>query len=612
MRYYNVAVLGSILDPLTYQSEDEIELNSVVSVTLNQKVKSGVVIEEVGKPTFDTLDIISVDEEVEFEQKVVAGAKFISQYYSSSLGEALNLFIPSFKQNQKEEFCIKTNITLSDKQQEAYEFTKDKGVSLIFGDTGSGKTEIYIERIAEVINRGKSAIFLLPEISLTPQIKKRLEKVFGETIEIWHSKITTKTKEKVLTKIKEGRVRLIVGARSSLFLPLQDIGLIIVDEEHDDSYKNSNNPQVNVKDFAIYYGRLLGANVILGSATPLATSFHKFPYFRLKGNYYQSKQAYVFENSETKLTDLIIKSIDESLAKEEQVIVFVPTRANFKVISCSECGTGVECPYCSVNMSMHKNSRVLKCHYCNFTTPIPKVCSNCGSEHLQSNRIGTAEIAEQLQKIYPDRRVAQFDRDEIRTHKVLKDVLNDFNTKQIDILVGTQMLSKGHDYHDVSLSVILGIDNILNIPDYRSREKALSTAIQVAGRSGRKKDGKVIIQTLNVEFFQTFMNNYEVFLEEELGFRKPLYPPFARVCRILVSHTKQQKCIEEIERIVQNLNGEKEIEIVGYGEAAILKISNKFRYNILLRSQNINHLLNATNRVKTPLTQIDIDPISFS
>lgn len=612
MKYYEIVIIGSILEPLTYQSKMEIEPNSIVNVSLRNKELRGVVLKEVEQPPFETSEILSVDEDLYFPSKVLEGAKFISQYYSSSFGEALALFLPSNYDIKKEEITIKTNITLSEQQQKAFEFTKEKSVSLLFGDTGSGKTEIYIERIAEVINSGKSAIFLLPEISLTPQIKIRLEKVFGKSIEIWHSKVTKKVKERILTNIREGKTRLIVGARSSLFLPLQDIGLIIVDEEHDDSYKSSNKPRVNVKDFAIYYGRLLGANVILGSATPLAASFYKFPYFRLKGNYYQSKQEYIFENHETELTDLIIRSIDEVLAKEEQVIVFVPTRANFKVISCTECGTGVECPYCSVNMSMHKNNRILKCHYCNFTTQIPKVCSNCGSEHLQSSRIGTAEIAEQLQKIYPDKRVAQFDRDEIRTHKALKEVLSDFNTKQIDILVGTQMLSKGHDYHDVSLSVILGIDNILNIPDYRSREKALSTAIQVAGRSGRKRDGKVIIQTLNVEFFKTFMNNYEIFLEEELGFRKPLYPPFARVCRILVSHTKQQKCIEEIDKIVHNLSGEKEIEIVGYGEAPILKIANKFRYNILLRSQSINQLLNAVNRIKSPLTQIDIDPISFS
>ena len=612
MKYYEIVIIGSILEPLTYQSKMEIEPNSIVNVSLRNKELRGVVLKEVEQPPFETSEILSVDEDLYFPSKVLEGAKFISQYYSSSFGEALALFLPSNYDIKKEEITIKTNITLSEQQQKAFEFTKEKSVSLLFGDTGSGKTEIYIERIAEVINSGKSAIFLLPEISLTPQIKIRLEKVFGKSIEIWHSKVTKKVKERILTNIREGKTRLIVGARSSLFLPLQDIGLIIVDEEHDDSYKSSNKPRVNVKDFAIYYGRLLGANVILGSATPLAASFYKFPYFRLKGNYYQSKQEYIFENHETELTDLIIRSIDEVLAKEEQVIVFVPTRANFKVISCTECGTGVECPYCSVNMSMHKNNRILKCHYCNFTTQIPKVCSNCGSEHLQSSRIGTAEIAEQLQKIYPDKRVAQFDRDEIRTHKALKEVLSDFNNKQIDILVGTQMLSKGHDYHDVSLSVILGIDNILNIPDYRSREKALSTAIQVAGRSGRKRDGKVIIQTLNVEFFKTFMNNYEIFLEEELGFRKPLYPPFARVCRILVSHTKQQKCIEEIDKIVHNLSGEKEIEIVGYGEAPILKIANKFRYNILLRSQSINQLLNAVNRIKSPLTQIDIDPISFS
>ena len=344
----------------------------------------------------------------------------------------------------------------------------------------------------------------MPEISLTPQMQKRLEKVFGKTIALWHSKITKKRRDAILDGVLDGSIKIVAGARSALFLPFKDLGLMIVDEEHDSSYKSDSKPRYNAKDLSLYIANKYDIQVILGSATPSISSFIKVPYFRIKQKYFNSKNnTIVFDNSALQLNDTILSKISNTIANDKQVIIFLPTRANFKYQVCSDCGKAVECPYCSVSMSLYRDARALKCHYCNYTQKIPDTCPSCTTGFIKNSRLGTAEVVEQLQQLFPQNTIGQFDRDKVRTDKQLRDILDKFNKNKIDILVGTQMLSKGHDYHNVSLAVILGIDSVLNMESYKARENALSLAIQIAGRSGRKTDGEVLIQTQNQEFFET-------------------------------------------------------------------------------------------------------------
>jgi primosomal protein N' (replication factor Y) len=262
-------------------------------------------------------------------------------------------------------------------------------------------------------------------------------------------------------------------------------------------------------------------------------------------------------------------------------------------------------------MSIHQKSRALKCHYSNFSQAIPQACSECSSTSLTSTRLGTAQAVKVINEELNEARVEQFDRDMITTSNKLKKALKRFNDRETDILVGTQMLSKGHDYHGVTLAVVLGMDNMLNMSDYRSREKALSSLIQVSGRSGRKKDAKVLVQTFNEEFFKTYINNYEEFLKEEKEFRKELYPPYKKLCRVLFSHKNGVKAMESMNEMHDKLLKVSNIEIVGYGKCALERVANKHRFEILLRSDKSTDIIKAISTCRNKLAEIDMDPIEF-
>lgn len=611
--YFLVSLLSSPLSPLTYVCEYELKVGNIVEVTLNKKARLGVVVSKTPKPDFDCEEIGGVKDTF-YEEKTLLLAKFISDYYVCSLGDAIKLFVPYQKYNidHRDTQKIISPFLLSKQQERAFEFISHHERSLLFGDTGSGKTEIYIKSIIEVINSGKNAIFLMPEIGLTPQMKKRLVSVFGDRVAIWHSKITKSKKDAIIKDLCSGKVSLIAGTRSALFLPMTNLGLIVVDEEHDDSYKSSQRPRYNARDFALLYAKREKAKIVLGSATPSLGSYKNLPRFRLSGTYFDTKKSFFYENSISELTPALIEKIKEHLNKKEKIIVFLPTRANFKYMTCFDCGAHVTCPHCSVGMSLHSDKFALVCHYCNFTQRIPRICPKCSSTNLHTNRIGTAEIVSQLKEKFPDKIIGKFDRDEVKTIKKLNSILKDFNDGVIDILVGTQMLSKGHDYHSIGLSVVMGIDAVLNMPDFRAREKAISLVHQIAGRAGRAGDGEVYIQTQNIEIFKEFMNDYEGFLKYELRYRKEIYPPFIKLLKILVSHKSDEKASLILAEIVKLARTFPKIEIVGEGRANIEKIAGKFRYNVLLRSTDTKELLNFAHSCKKLPVEIDIDPLSFS
>lgn len=612
--YYLVSILGSPLGVLTYSYDHSLNIGTKVQVTLNNRVKNGVITKSCDKPTFKTLPINEV-EELFYSQTQLSFASFISTYYFCSLGEALAIFTPfnsSIIEESQEKLYNSTKIVLSETQNSAFDFLQKNKISLLFGDTGSGKTEIYMKYFEKMIESGKNSIFLMPEISLTPQMQIRLEEHFGDSVVMWHSKLTKKLKEKALAKIYSNEATIIAGARSALFLPVKNIGLIVVDEEHDDSYKASSRPRYNARDMAIYMGSKLGIQVVLGSATPSLSSYVKFPHTRLKGGHFSSEREFIYEREVESITPLVESMVTQTHANNSQSMLFIPTRANFKYLICESCGFTYECPYCSVGMSLHKNSSTLKCHYCNYSERVAQICPECHAGKLINTRIGTAEAVKYFKEKYTDIVVDQFDRDVITTQKKLKDLLKRFNENKIDLLIGTQMLSKGHDYHDVSLAIIFGIDNILNMSDYRSREKALSLLIQIAGRSGRKNSSKVLVQSFNEKFFNNYISNYEDFLEDEKSLRAQLYPPFVKLARVLFAHANGAKAQESMREMENSLRACSKVEIVGSGKAAIEKIANKYRFVILIRSKKSTDLLSAIKACKNPLAEVDIDPIEFS
>lgn len=614
MFYYELALLKSPLNNLIYQSEEEIKIGSKVLVKLQRRKVSNdaVVIQKVEKPEFKCVRIEEITEEY-YDKQMLETAKFVSQYYVCSLGEALSVYIPFNKQiiDLNDKYSFDCNIELSKEQTKAYDFLNKEKQALLFANTGSGKTEIYIKIIENHLNENKQAILLMPEISLTPQMQKRLEKVFDKSVAIWHSKITKKKKLEILQGLQEGSIKLIAGARSALFLPYKNLGVIVVDEEHDESYKSDSKPRFNTKDLAIYIAKKFDIQLVLGSATVSTSSFHKVPFIRLTKTYHNTSKKYNFDNSDSSLSIPILNQISKTLESKNQVIIFLPTRANFKYQICTSCGKSVECPYCSVSMSLHKNDLALKCHYCGYAEKIPEFCPSCKTGIIHNLRVGTAQIEEELNEIFKDKIIKRFDRDKVKTNTQLKAILNEFNKGKIDILVGTQMLSKGHDYHNVKLAVVLGIDSILNMNSYKSRERALSLLIQISGRSGRKGEGEVIIQTKNEEFFDYYLNesNYEEFLETELEFREGLYPPYLKMAKVIFAHTNGLKVKDELDMYVKLLKQNKDIEVVGFGQSPIFKMANKYRYEIILRSKNVKALLTSLHSITSPMASIDMDTI---
>ncbi len=611
--YYSIILLASPLDSLTYQSSENISLLSLVNVPLRGNIKLGLVVAQVKQPKYETLEIDTTTS-LYFSAQQYEIANFIANYYFSSLGEALNLFTAYDKNfpSKEKNFKSEVDISLSTLQSQALDFLKQNSISLLFGDTGSGKTEIYMSYFQELIGKGKRALFLLPEISLTPQMQIRFEKYFGDIFVLWHSKMTKKSKEKTLEKILSGEAIIIAGPRSALFLPIENLGIIVVDEEHDDSYKSSARPRYHARDVAIYMGAKLKIPVVLGSATPSLSSYVKFPSFRLKGGYYKSQKEFIFEPRREEISPLLDEAVERNFKQKRQGIVFIPTRANFKYMICDSCGYTLECPYCSVGMSLHVKSNALKCHYCNYMEPIPTICPKCSCGMLENSRLGTAEAMEYFKKEQPELKTLQFDRDTITTQNKLKKALKSFNDGEVDLLIGTQMLSKGHDYHDVTLAVVMGLDNMLQLPDYRAREKTLALLIQIAGRAGRRHDAKVIVQSFFEHFFREYVENFDAFLEDEKKVRHNLYPPYKKLARILFAHKTKEKAHEAMYEMADKIRQYVEVEIVGFGASAIERIANKYRFQILLRSDKSTSLLRVIKATKNSLAQIDMDPVEFS
>ncbi len=531
------------------------------------------------------------------------------------------------------------------KQQEALTaITKavDKGdfkTFLLFGITGSGKTEVYIKAAEHVISLGKQVIVLVPEIFLTPQIMERFKRRFGEEIAIYHSGLKDTERLNEWLKMKENRVKLVIGTRSAVFAPFDKLGLIVVDEEFDTSYKQDNDPRYNARDVAIYRAKEEGATVILGTASPSVETY----YNAVSGKFEMLKMPARVENrpmpvvkvidlkyDSNKINDLflsndLIKEMRFTLEADEQAILFINRRGFSSFVFCPKCGYREKCRSCDIPLVFHKIDKVLKCHYCDFTKPPQYICPSCGSDMFYKGE-GTQKIEEVIGKFFPQKRVTRVDIDAMKDKATYFEIYKKIKEKQTDILVGTQMIAKGFDFPEVTFVGVVSIDAVLNMPDFRAEERVFQLLLQVAGRTGRgTKPGAVIIQTFTPESGAIrHVRDYSVdaFYEEQLKLRKSMgYPPFGRLIQIIISDKTKTKAEKDADKIAEKIAGLtrkhnlRGFAVLGPAEAPLSKIRDKYRYSIILKSASVKDLHFVGAEIKKEKKTIDlaviIDPLNM-
>ena len=539
---------------------------------------------------------------------------------------------------------------LSSTQEKAFKkinhIFKEKDVCLLHGVTSSGKTEVYIKLIEEQIKIGKQVLYLLPEIALTIQIITRLQQKFGSKVNVFHSNLNSSKRVEIWKSIQQDNnngVSIILGARSSLFLPFSNLGLIVIDEEHDTSFKQQQpSPRYNARDGAIYLSSLHKAKVLLGSATPCIESYYnalknKYGFVELLTRYSDIKlpkiklidirKAGLKKEMKGVFSNVLISSISNAINNHNQVILFQNRRGFSRVISCNTCSDTISCKNCSVSLTFHKFSNKLKCHYCGYNEGFPKKCKSCNNNSFSNKSFGTEQVADDLSNIFPNIIVKRMDYDTTRKRDAYKNLIYDFQQKKIDVLVGTQMIAKGLDFDNVSLVGILDADNILNFPDFRSHEFAFQLLTQVSGRSGRKeKQGEVILQTYNTEQeLIKYVRNYDYlnFFKNQISERELFnYPPFSRIISITLKHRNDSQLNFFSDEFVFYLKKSFGNRVLGPEYPAISKIRNYYLKNILLKIeigkslekakqiiQFVEENLRNQKRLNGCLIIIDVDPL---
>lgn len=547
--------------------------------------------------------------------------------------EEFEIIISRFDEEEKSV----ADITLSEDQLQAQKeiitsFETHAAV-LLHGITGSGKTEIYIDLISKALEGGSQVLYLLPEIALTTQIVHRLKKVFGSAMGVYHSRFSDNERVEVWNGVLSGKFKFVVGVRSSVFLPFDNLGLIIVDEEHDTSYKQQEPaPRYHARDVALVIAHMHHAKILMGSATPSVESYYqaqngKYGYVKIDKRYGDARLPEVVladlnqeRRSNTikgEFSGTLLRSIQRTLEQKEQVIIFQNRRGYSPMVNCQDCGWVPKCINCAVSLTYHQYRHALICHYCGYREDLPQQCPTCSSKRLLTVGYGTEKLEEELKLHYPDATVQRMDYDTTRAKSGYDSIIEQFETGATDILVGTQMVTKGLDFDKVSLVGVFNADRMMHFPDFRSYERAFQLITQVSGRAGRReKPGKVVIQTSHVDHpILNFILNHtqEEFYKTEIADRREhAYPPFARLIEINVRHIDKkisrdaaQKLTDELKRVLPD------IKILGPGEPMVSKIRNQFIMSILIKiPRDSGHLAEIKQRVQT-LIQRTLDEKEF-
>ncbi|AOR29435.1 primosomal protein N' [Formosa sp. Hel1_33_131] len=482
-----------------------------------------------------------------------------------------------------------------------------QNIVLLHGVTSSGKTEIYVKMIESILAEGKQALYLVPEIALTSQLVQRLQKYFGNQIAVYHSRYSQNERVEVWNHVlnQSENARVVIGARSSVFLPFSNLGLVIVDEEHEQSYKQFDpSPRYHARDTAIVLAALFKAKTLLGSATPSLESFynatkeHKFGYVAITKRFnnvlmpeielVDLTDKYKRKRMKGHFSDRLIAEIKETLEAESQVILFQNRRGYSPVVSCNTCGHTPECPNCDVSLTFHQYRNQLRCHYCSHTMAMQQFCGACGGVEIDSKGFGTEQIQEEIEVLFPEAKVARMDLDTTRGKYSYDRIIASFENKEVDILVGTQMVTKGLDFRHVKLVGVLNADQLINFPDFRAHERSFQLLQQVAGRAGRTDErGKVIIQTYNPHHTilqQVSINDYDSMFVEQLEDRRIYkYPPYCRIIKLTLKHKDYNKVNEGAEWLAISLRHVFKDNVLGPEFPVVSRIRNQYHKNILLK-----------------------------
>ncbi|EHJ55774.1 primosomal protein N' [Streptococcus urinalis FB127-CNA-2] len=507
---------------------------------------------------------------------------------------------------------------------------------LLEGITGSGKTEVYLHIIDAVLKQGKTAIVLVPEISLTPQMTKRFISRFGEKVAIMHSGLSDGEKFDEWRKIKSNQAKVVVGARSAIFSPLENIGAIIIDEEHEASYKQESNPRYHARDVALIRAKSHKAALVLGSATPsiesrARASKGRYEFLQLtKRANPQAKipkvdivdfRDYLGQQETSNYTPYLLDKIADRLNKNEQIVLLLNRRGYSSFVMCRECGYVDQCPNCDISLTLHMDTKTMNCHYCGFQKPIPRFCPNCQSSSIRYYGSGTQKAYDELSELFPQARISRMDVDTTRQKGSHEKILTQFGKGESDILLGTQMIAKGLDFPNVTLVGVLNADTSLNLPDFRSSERTFQLLMQVAGRAGRaEKSGEVVIQTYNPNHYAIKLakeQDYEAFYQYEMAIRKQMaYPPYYFTVGLTLSHTSEemamQKSYEVMEMLRQGLTDK--VRILGPTPKPIARTHNLYHFQILIKyrfeehlEENLNQILNWTQEKANQKVRVIID-----
>lgn len=573
-----------------------------------------------GQKQKEIIEFLRYNEEIEINDLIKllnVGKESITSLQNKNL---INFQIKDYYRKPDELYDTnKKEIVLNHEQKKAVEkitsemFEENKKPYMIHGVTGSGKTEVYMEIIDYALKQGLDSIFLVPEISLTPQTISRLKNRFGNIVGVFHSKLSEGEKHDVFKAIKQGKIRILIGARSALFAPFNSLGVIIIDEFHEGAYKSEMNPKFSAIEVGKYMALKRNITLVLGSATPSVEE-----YYRAKENEYElitikerankkplPKIELIDMKNELSLGNKSIFSyklqseIEEALNKNNQVILFLNRRGYGNFVSCRKCGYVFSCKNCDISLTYHKYKNIGTCHYCGYEENIPKTCPECGSDYVKPFGVGTEKVEEEVKKLFKNAKVLRMDKDTTSKKGELDKILNKFKNKEANVLIGTQMLSKGLDFEDVTLVGILSADMMLNFPDFRSFETTFQLITQVSGRAGRShKEGKVVLQTYDTDHYvirRSLNYDFEGFYEDEIKVRKIFnYAPFNNMISVVVSGKNESLVEKNINKMYNSLiyllkeRGVEDFDfILGPNACAISKINQNYRYQLLFKDDNI-------------------------
>ena len=627
----------------TYSSDKELEIGTYCEVDFVKSKLLGIVIRESKKEDIGDFKIKSIDKVLldipKIPENILNLAIFINTYYITDFFASLALVGPydkmsleSIKKLEIEDVDIKEEICLSEKQFEIYNeiINSKESYFLLHGITGSGKTQIYIKLIIEALNRKKGSIFLVPEISLTTQMVNGLKKIFGDNISIIHSKMTPAKKKAEWEKIYSGKSKIVIGARSAIFAPVNNLGYIIMDEEHENTYKQEDNARYHTRNVALKRAMLEDCKVIFGSATP---SFETYYYAqkgsikllelneRYNGATLPEVEVVNLEDEEGYLSKTLLKNMKETISKGEQVILILNRKSHSIQVKCHECNEKLKCPRCSVNLQYYKQINMLKCSHCEYNVKMYEKCPNCESSKFNFLGMGTEKLEEELEKLFGKENILRMDSTTMKTNSLLKKAYTDFINQKYQILVGTQIVAKGFHFPNVTLVGVINSDQILQFSDFRAGEKTFQLVTQAAGRSGRgDKKGKVIIQTYNSDsnLIESIKNSdFKSYYNEDMSLRELVkLPPFVKYIKIIVSSKKEEKSKKQINDIY-SLVYDKFDYVSQPDRANIYKLNDDYRNVIYIKTNNKEMMKNRSllKSIKDQSNSsvrvlIDVDPLN--